>query len=684
MHATDSSSALSENGTAQGTRRRRAALIGATLLLWACATAFSAGLSAPIGAAHAQESGAEGDLLTRGRMALEEDRAGEALVYFEAVLADAPDNRQAVLGRAQALDELGRMPEAIAVYDSLLADNPSDPSALFYRAIARYHLGELDAAEADILAAIDAGLTLSVVYQRLGDARYARGDLLGALAAYQSALEAPSPDPSVYRAIGNAAYGLRDYAAAERAYGLALEKNPQDGYAAYYRGWTREKLGRTLDALQDYNRAFEIIGGREPRVAIDRGAMLLENGAAAAALEDFLTALALQPDNTAALYGAAVALLDQGQSAEAEPLLDRLIAIVGDNRTLGAAALFQRGRARLLGANFDGARADFDLAISLAPGDADAYYNRALARLRLDDVAGALEDLETAAELAPNDAEIHYGLARASVIAGLPDAALAAASRAEALAQGDPAASRARAATLLALDRPLDALRELDAHLDAAPRDAEAMRFAGAALIRLRRYDDALALAQRLGARAPRSPAGPLLEAEAHIGRGETEPARAALNRANRLGAPAPVVTRLASERWITVARTGGDGDAALFEPGDALAQAEVALDRSIELSGDFESIVDRAAVRIMRGDLDAAREDLDRAIQERPQDARLRFARADVLRRLGQCEAAIRDYDAGLSLDPRNSDARSARASCKLSEGRYLGAASDIIVSWF
>lgn len=624
------------------------------------------------------------DLLAQGRMALEQDRNDEALTFFETALTREPSNRQAIFGRAQALDALGQSANAITIYDDVLRQSPNDGPALFYRGVARYHLGELEAAEQDFVAALEAGLTLSIVHQRLGDSRYARGDLTGALSAYQQALEAPTPDASVYRAIGNVAYALRDYPAAERAYSLALERNRRDGYAAYYRAWTRERLGRTLDALQDYNLAYDILGAGAPRVAIDRGALLLANGASAAALEDFLFALEQEPNNTDALYGAATAMLDQGQSSDAEVLLNRLIGIAGSNRTLGAAAYFQRGRARLMHADFENAERDLELSISLAPQHADAYFNRAIARARLDDGAGAYQDLVEAAQLRPEDAEIQYALARTAIVARQPEEARRAALRAELLGSATPSARRGRAVTLLALGQPTEALRELDAALRAAPRDAEALRLAGLSLLRLRRYDDAFAVAQRLGARAPRSPAAPLLEAEALIGLGQTERARAALNRARRLGAAAPVITRLASERWMTVARTGGDNDAALVDQGDALAQAEVALDQSIELSGDVDSLIDRARVRILRRDYAAARSDLDRAIMLRPQDARLRFARGDILRRLGRCDDAIRDFDAGLSLDPGNAAARSARASCKLSEGRYLGAASDMIVSWF
>ena len=136
---------------------------------------FAAFLAAPLGLtdiAFSQSSAPEGlaaaDVLAAGRMALDDGRPDDALAYFEQTLRTNPDERQAIIGRAKSLDLLGRVDEAIAVYDAILVQDPGDGAALFYRGVARYHLGEFDGAEADLLAAIDAGLGFSRALAALG------------------------------------------------------------------------------------------------------------------------------------------------------------------------------------------------------------------------------------------------------------------------------------------------------------------------------------------------------------------------------------------------------------------------------------------------------------------------------------------------------------------------------------
>ncbi|MEM9726102.1 MAG: hypothetical protein AAF909_11645, partial [Pseudomonadota bacterium] len=78
------------------------------------------------------------------------------------------------------------------------------------------------------------------------------------------------------------------------------------------------------------------------------------------------------------------------------------------------------------------------------------------------------------------------------------------------------------------------------------------------------------------------------------------------------------------------------------------------------------------------------AKADLDRAIASDPQNAAFRFQRARLLKQLDRCGPAIRDFDAGLSLEPGNSEAVALRATCKFDQGRFLGAVTDYLASWF
>lgn len=617
--------------------------------------------------------------LQQGRDALESERYADALTLFEQVLRQAPDDRAAALGRARALDGLGRSEEAVAALDPLIDGQPSDAGPLYHRGLIKLRLGQFDAATRDLQAVLETGVQFPVVYLRLGDALYAQGDADTALLRYRAALELPGAPPESQRLIGNALYALRDYPGAADAYSKALEDDPRDGRAALYRAWTRERLGLLDEALDDYTRAIETLATPDPTAFAARGGAYRRQGDPARALDDFLTALELEPDNPTALFGAASALLDQRRVAATEPYIQALLARAKDSPQIAVAALHQRSRARLIRRDYPGAEEDLDLLLKLAPEDPDALYNRAVARLGRDDAAGALDDLRLLTRLRSDDADAHYLLSRVAISAGLKDEAMTAAANALNGGAATVDSRLSRGLMLMALRRPIEAVAEFDTVLERSPNHVEAMRRKGDALLILGRPDDAIALAERMIDAAPEDPSGHMLQAESLISLDDPPGARVALDRANQLQADPARVARLAGVAWIAEAQL--DEDFGL----DALEQAQAAFDAAVALSNDDpEALAMRAEARAMLGRLDAAKSDLDAAVGAQPQNADFRFARADVLVAMDRCADAIRDYDAGLSLKPQNSAARAARAGCKFEVGRFLGGVGDYIGSWF
>lgn len=643
--------------------------------------------AAPSPSAAQEEGGGVADQilehLADGRRAVEDMRYADALTAFDAVLDLDDDHRQGVLGRALSLHRLGRARDAIEIYDGLVSADAADGVALFYRGLAYYYLGDFDRSRADFEAALQRR-NASLIHARLGDALYASGDPRGALAAYRAAMTAPGAKPPwILRAIGNAHFALGRFEDAVAAYSEALRGDPQDGWAALHRGWARERLGLPLAALQDYDLAIEMLGGSAPEPAVSRGDLLRANGEPAAAYADYLLALDVDPDHPPALYGAARALLDQGQIADAEGHLDRLVALVEDDRPQLAAALFQRARARIMGGDHRRAETDLSRTLTLRPRFAEAHFNRGVARLRLDDVAGALGDFREATRLRPGDASFHYGLAGAAIAAGFPDEAEAAFRAAEALAPDAPAARLFRASILIGLNMPGAAIGVIDAEIADAPHRravGPALGLQGVALVRIGRFDEALDVAAEMIASQPRNPTGFLIRADALIALGQADAARGALEQANQLGADPATVARLAGRVWLLEARRGG-----AITDAEALARAEQAFDAAVLFSAESPEALALRAVTLERlGDYEGARADLDRAIAERPQDPELRFMRAGVLKELDRCDEAIVDYDAGLSLRPDNARAMAARSDCRFEEGQLLGGVADWIASWF
>lgn len=649
----------------------RRALCVALLALWS--------LAAPIlvaGGAAAQSGGA----LAEGRAALSAGDFAAAEGLFRQALTAAPDNRQATLGLALSLDKLGRSEEAIALFDTLVDAQRSDPTAAFFRGVARYRLGELDGAIEDFQGVLKRRSDISEVHLRLGDAFYAKGDYDSALASYNQALSAPSPSVTAIRALGNALYAKKRYEAADEAYTEALRANAGDGRAALHRAWTRERLGRTDEAKQDYDRAVEILGGVDPEVSVARGDLNRRLGEFQAAIADYQRAAEIDPSNRAALKGAAAALLADGRPAAAKRILDQLIEQLGAEPAVGASALRLRGEALLRLGQPQPAEADYTLALRLEPDVAVAHYNRALARARIEDVAGALDDMRRAAALAPGDPEAAYGHMRAAIAAGLREEAARATVAAEKLGADLARARPARAAALLAFGRPAEALTIVNNHLADQPRDLRGLHLKVRTLLSLGRNDDALDLARRLIALQPRRAVNHLFEAEARIALKQPGPARRALQRANALGAAPARIAQLAGDAWLADADKGNEETTP-----EALLQAADALDAAVTLSNRSPTALAlRADAMEKLGHFDKALADLDRAVAAKPQDASLRHRRASLLKKLDRCPAAIRDFDAALSLRPGNASAMAERATCKLYQGRLLGAATDYITSWF
>lgn len=655
--------------------------LGVVVAFCALAAAGEPGIHWLAPAALAQDAGAEGDgPLAQGRAALSAGDFATAERHFRQAVAGAPQSRQALLGLALSLDKLGRSEEAIALFDKLVEAQKDDPTAAFFRGVARYRLGELNGAISDFRAVLEKRSDISEVHLRLGDAYYAKGDIDSALNSYNQALTAPSPRMTAMRALGNALYAKKLFSDAERAYTEALRADPRDGRAALHRAWTRERLGRTEEASEDYDLAVEILGGVDPEVSVARGDLHRRRGELQNAIADYQRAAEIDPSNRAALRGAAAALLADGRPAAAKRILDQLIEQLGAEPTIGASALRLRGEALLRLGQAQAADADFSLALRLEPDVAVAHYNRALARARIDDLAGALDDMRQAASLAPGDPDAAYGHMRAAIAAGLRQEAAEATQAAEKLSETQKRARPARAAALLAFDRPREALILLNAHLAERPRDLRSLHLKIRTLLDLGRNSEALDLARRLIALQPRRAINHLFEAEAHIALKQPAKARLALQRANTLGAAPARIASLAGGAWLADADAGGGGEATPA----ALQQAANALDAAVSLSNKSPAtLAMRAAAREKLGEFEKALEDLDRAVAAQPQDATLRFQRAGLLKKLERCDDAIRDFDAALSLKPGNPDALSQRASCKLNQGRLLGAATDYIASW-
>lgn len=163
------------------------------------------------------------------------------------------------------------------------------------------------------------------------------------------------------------------------------------------RGVAYVRLGRTREALKDYNEAVELFP-EYAAVYNNRGNLLLALGFDEEALKDFNRAVALAPGYAAAYNNRASALMKLGRSERAVEDFTRAVKLI----PASPAPLSGRGRAHLMEGRPHAAIRDFSRAVQGNERFAEGYRARAEAKLEVGHYREAIEDLSRAVAFEPN------------------------------------------------------------------------------------------------------------------------------------------------------------------------------------------------------------------------------------------------------------------------------------------
>jgi tetratricopeptide (TPR) repeat protein len=172
---------------------------------------------------------------------LAQDAEADALQWFDRALAVDAAYVPALIGRAEALVELGREGDAFEAYQSVLERVPGQPVALRRVEILRFRAVQSDVASAQ--AALAAG--------RLDEARD----------HYGRALKASPESGFLHRDLADVERQLGQGERARALVDRALELDPQDARAYAIRGELKEAAGEREAALEDYRRALDLDQG---------------------------------------------------------------------------------------------------------------------------------------------------------------------------------------------------------------------------------------------------------------------------------------------------------------------------------------------------------------------------------------------------------------------------------------
>jgi tetratricopeptide (TPR) repeat protein len=328
----------------------------------------------------------------------------------------------ASLSRARDWHATGRFNDAAREYEAVLANEPDNPQAVHLYGVLQYQLGA--ATEGESLLRRSLSLKPDVrTHSDLGAILVDSGRTDEGLAQYRAALSLDPRDVQTLVREGNTFLGLQRHQAALDSFDRALAVSPlvldalcnrgsalrslgkhQEAVDTYERalmvaprsfeswfnrGLVLRDMQRPLDALQSFERAIEIKPGIAAMLSA-RGQTLVDLGRLGEALTAFNETIAIQPDMVEAIYNSAVALERLGRAEEAIGRCDRVLALEPQH----AAALACRGNALQQIKQYDAALASYDLGLASNPDAFEFLCNRgtALRHLRRYDEALASYD----------------------------------------------------------------------------------------------------------------------------------------------------------------------------------------------------------------------------------------------------------------------------------------------------
>ena len=216
-----------------------------------------------------------------------------------------------------------------------------------------------------------------------------------------------------YNELGNALDGMGRTSEALANYDRALQLKPYYAKAYYNKAESILRLGQAPAAVELFDRALRINPGYAKALK-GKGDALVQAGQTDAAIPSYEEALKLQPDDSGTARNLGIALLGAGRVSEA---IERFEAVLrGDPRD--ATAHSNLGYAFWRIGKVEMAVLHFEVAVRLESESAEAHYNYAGALARAGRLTDAIGEYRTVITLRPNYVAAYYSLGNAYAHAG--------------------------------------------------------------------------------------------------------------------------------------------------------------------------------------------------------------------------------------------------------------------------
>ncbi|HEY4211569.1 MAG TPA: tetratricopeptide repeat protein [Steroidobacteraceae bacterium] len=346
-----------------------------------------------------------------GRLLTRLGRWPEAQHCFQQTLELDPKCIDAECGLANAISLQGSPEAARRRLNVALRRTSGNAQILLCRSGVLMALGDHEAAIHDLRQAFTAcpddaliPLKWAVCLANLGRPRRAKAILL-------KAVELDPTHAVSLHALGLIYLQLRDYPAAIEVFGQALKRHPSNLHIRICRVYALVDAGLTREALTELNRLLDATPhSRELR--LERAHLLLDLERFVDAEAELRHLLRDQPEHPQALLGLAFALVRR-EAPEALDVAERALAVDPDN----PAALVYRGHAWMDRDEWESALKDFDRVLALAPRSTSATTGRAIALSGLGRHSEGLRCLNRVLRNDPNNTEALH--AKAGVLASL-------------------------------------------------------------------------------------------------------------------------------------------------------------------------------------------------------------------------------------------------------------------------
>ncbi len=307
-------------------------------------------------------------LVDEGSFLLNTERYEQSLVLFNQAIHLDPNFFQPYLFKATAQEKLGQNKAAIQNYSVALELYPELIEGYYLRAMVYFNQKEWTSAKMDF----DQVLLQKPLHP---NALYMRAQTLAKMELWQAALK-----------------DYNDY----------LEKRPEDAQAYNNRGAVKMKLGLAFQALEDFNTGISL-DDNMASLFVNRARVKFQLGAFNDALSDYNIALNQEKHNPAAYYERG--LINARLQRYHQAIQDYTEAMKQDENEK-VDYYYERALAFQVANAPEAAIADYNRVLELDKNRAEALYNRGIAKQVIADYQGARHDLSLASQLgkdSPNE-----------------------------------------------------------------------------------------------------------------------------------------------------------------------------------------------------------------------------------------------------------------------------------------